>query len=120
MTLNTKDYCVHPNIIPSWDNTARKGSSPVIYQGSTPALYSRWLNNICEVTKDKKEPLFFINAWNEWAEGAYLEPDKKYGYAYLEATKKVLKNYLRNKPNQNTPNGHHQSPQSVEAYEHLP
>ena len=53
----------------------------------------KWLKDIIQWTKEnnnKEEQIVFVNAWNEWAEGAHLEPDLKYGYAYLEATKEAL------------------------------
>jgi 2-polyprenyl-3-methyl-5-hydroxy-6-metoxy-1,4-benzoquinol methylase len=55
--------------------------------------YYRWLCKVIEYTRKtfrQDERFFFINAWNEWAEGAYLEPDKKYGYAYLNTTSRAL------------------------------
>ena len=55
----------------------------------SPDLYKKWLTDCIKWTKEnhnKKEQFVFVNAWNEWAEGAHLEPDNKYGYAYLQAT----------------------------------
>ena len=74
----------------SFDNTARRGRVGCnIYYDISPEMYKEWLTNIILETKKKyhgEENMVFVNAWNEWAEGAHLEPDMKYGYAYLEAT----------------------------------
>jgi lipopolysaccharide biosynthesis protein len=79
-------------IMPGWDNTARR-KDPKIFYGSTPELYQEWLEKLIAYTLKHNNPanrLIFINAWNEWAECAYLEPDRKYGYAYLNATSRAL------------------------------
>jgi len=81
-------------VVPAWDNAARrrKGGA-VILHGSTPELYERWLRRTVARTLeefDGDERLVFINAWNEWGEGCYLEPDARFGRAYLEATRRVL------------------------------
>ncbi len=80
-------------VMPMWDNTARRNHKGMIFHGSTPALYKEWLMDVIEENKEKKnvdENIVFINAWNEWGEGTYLEPDRFYGYAYLEATKEAV------------------------------
>ncbi|MBD5524293.1 MAG: methyltransferase domain-containing protein [Lachnospiraceae bacterium] len=80
-------------VMPMWDNTARRNNKGMIFHGSTPALYKQWLKDVINAGKrrdDIEENLIFINAWNEWGEGAYLEPDKRYGYAYLQATKEAV------------------------------
>ncbi len=79
-------------VMPSWDNTARRNDSGIIFENSSPLLYKTWLKDIMEHTKNDDsldDKIVFINAWNEWGEGAYLEPDKRYGYAYLNATKEA-------------------------------
>lgn len=81
-------------LVPAWDNSARrqKGGAVVIH-GSTPQLYESWLRRTAAYTLFEywgDERLIFINAWNEWGEGCYLEPDERYGRAYLEATHRVL------------------------------
>lgn len=89
-----EDYKIFKTAVPSWDNTARKHNNATIFHGSTPGLYGEWLEEISNYTKEKftnDERLVFINAWNEWAEGAHLEPDRRYGYAYLEKTYEVFK-----------------------------
>lgn len=81
-------------VCPSWDNSARRGSRSTIFENSSPRGYQQWLTNAISDSrariKSPDERLVFVNAWNEWAEGAHLEPDERYGYAYLEATRKAL------------------------------
>ena len=80
-------------VTPSWDNCARRKSGANIYLGATPEKYGAWLSSAIDITTvhlSGDERLVFINAWNEWAEGNHLEPDQKYGDAYLEATKQAM------------------------------
>lgn len=84
---------VFPGVMPSWDNEARRPGAGNIFHGATPQAYARWLGAACEAaarTLPSDRQLVFVNAWNEWAEGAYLEPDRKWGRAFLEATAHVV------------------------------
>ena len=79
--------------MPSWDNTARRQNASNIFLNAEPEYYQRWLKRLVEETRwfrDSDERLVFVNAWNEWAEGTYLEPDRQYGHRYLEATHNAL------------------------------
>ncbi|MBJ6801032.1 glycoside hydrolase family 99-like domain-containing protein [Geomonas propionica] len=78
---------------PSWDNSARRQEGANIFVGSTPDKYRQWLEHVIAFTRHRfqgSERIAFVNAWNEWAEGNHLEPDQKFGRAYLEATKSVV------------------------------
>lgn len=77
---------------PSWDNTPRKGKKSYIVKGSTPLKFENYLTNLLKKNraKDKNNDFIFINAWNEWAEGAHLEPSELYKFSYLEAVKNSL------------------------------
>jgi lipopolysaccharide biosynthesis protein len=91
--LNFQARKLHRAVMPMWDNTARRNNSAMIFEGSTPALYKEWLKEVLYETRNNQEvdaPFVFINAWNEWGESAYLEPDRKYGYAYLRATREAM------------------------------
>ncbi len=80
-------------VMPRWDNTPRKQNDAITFAGSTPGAYQAWLESVLRQTTLRNagdERLVFINAWNEWAEGAYLEPDLRWGHAYLEATRVAL------------------------------
>ncbi len=80
-------------INPSWDNTPRKKNKSIIWIGSQPRLFQYFAENSLRDTLEnikKTKGLMFINAWNEWGEGAHLEPDQKYGYGYLEALRQAL------------------------------
>jgi lipopolysaccharide biosynthesis protein len=72
--------------MPGWDNTARRGASGTVFMGSSPARYERWLASIASNFRpfSPDENLIFVNAWNEWGEGAHLEPDTRWGQGYLE------------------------------------
>ncbi len=84
---------------PSWDNTARKThSGGSVFLSCTPARYKQWLKDNIEYSRahlPEDEQFIFINAWNEWAEGAHLEPDQRYGYAYLKATREAIEEMRR-------------------------
>lgn len=80
-------------VVPSWDNEARRPGRGTTFQGSTPKKYEGWLRDAIRYARANAvfgAPLVFINAWNEWAEAAYLEPDVHYGAAYLNATARAL------------------------------
>ena len=90
---NEKEGKIFSGICPSWDNTARRKEHATSWINSNPENYYRWLKAIVERTREKFDPqerFIFINAWNEWAEGCHLEPDQKYGYAWLNATRNAL------------------------------
>ena len=78
-------------VTPMWDNSARRYRGATIVKNSTPELYEQWLREaVNRSTPDsRKERTVFINAWNEWAEGCHLEPCRRWGRKYLEATKRV-------------------------------
>lgn len=94
--LRPFDYKLYRGIFPAWDNTARRQFTPDIFWGSTPKLYQTWLEDLVKETLENdelEEKMIFVNAWNEWAEGACLEPDRNDGYAYIDATRKVIEKY---------------------------
>jgi len=89
------DFAEIKTVSPSWDNDARRESRGTSWYGATPARYERWLSGAVRHAQSYPfagEPLVFINAWNEWAEGAYLEPDVHYGHAMLNATQRAVFN----------------------------
>jgi glycosyltransferase involved in cell wall biosynthesis len=87
-------YRLFRGVCPSWDNEARRPGRGVVFQHASPAGYREWLGNAIADTRRRipgdEERLIFVNAWNEWAEGAHLEPDQRYGFAWLEATREAL------------------------------
>ena len=75
--------------VPSWDNDARRQGTGLTIHGSTPQKYEAWLSALVEQAQRRTffgEAIVCVNAWNEWCEGAYLEPDLHFGAAYLNAT----------------------------------
>lgn len=74
-------------VAPGWDNTARRSSSSTVYMDSSPEGYRRWLQFARASEARRQHGMVFINAWNEWAEGSYLEPDETHGTDYLTATR---------------------------------
>lgn len=90
----------HPHyrcVMPRWDNTARRQDTGSVFARATPGAYQAWLEEALRYTREQNvgdERLVFVNAWNEWAEGAFLEPDRKYGRTYLEATRNALQAHL--------------------------
>lgn len=80
---------VIPGVVVSWDVSPRHGSKSLILEGRSPETYKRWLVDALERSAQclsGDERLVTVNAWNEWAEGAYLEPDSDYEFAFIDAT----------------------------------
>ncbi|MDI6827405.1 MAG: glycoside hydrolase family 99-like domain-containing protein [Armatimonadota bacterium] len=79
-------------VVPCWDNTPRRKFGAFILRDSTPKAYGEWLK--LEIERASSRPpeqrIVFVNAWNEWGEGNHLEPDVRFGHAYLKATKRAI------------------------------
>jgi hypothetical protein len=76
---------IHPGVMPGWDNTARRGTAAYVFHGANPVTFRRWLARATASAGRQRLPLVFVNAWNEWAEGAVLEPNLQSGGGYLGA-----------------------------------
>ncbi len=94
------DYTLFKSVMTGWDNTPRRQDNSFTYINSSPEAYEYWLGKAVEYMiahHEGDERLVFINAWNEWGEGAHLEPDRRFGRRYLEATRNVMSLVRRNK-----------------------
>lgn len=83
---------VYPQLIPRWDKTPRKGKDAQVYFNSTPEAFKESIRLALETIKDKPydKKILFLFAWNEWGEGAYMEPDIKFGHGYLDALRDMI------------------------------
>lgn len=91
-SITTRQYGENefPGLIPDWDNTPRRDYKGLVYMGTTPEKFEKALQVLKAKVDGRKVDFVYINAWNEWGEGAFLEPDNYRGYGYLEAIKRVV------------------------------
>ena len=73
-----------------FDDTPRRGGCAKVITGQSPEKFSQYLGELLQYSANQDKEFVFLTAWNEWGEGAYLEPDEETGYAYLEAVKRAL------------------------------
>ena len=91
----TNDFPVFRGSMLEWDNSPRRGKNGAVFKDYSPEKFYLLNKIIIEYTKsnyNEKNRFIFINAWNEWGEGSYLEPDEKYGYSSINALSKALFN----------------------------
>ena len=89
----TDAFRLLPGVCPEWDSEPRKPGRGASFYGASPAAYGDWLEAAGRQAAGAPNPderIVFINAWNEWAEGAHLEPDRHYGHAFLAETRRAL------------------------------
>ncbi len=93
--MGRSGFLTFKTVAPSWDNEARRPGAGNSYHGASPDAYAGWLRAATQATIRNRpaERIVFINAWNEWAEAAYLEPDRTHGYGYLCATAAVMREF---------------------------
>jgi hypothetical protein len=92
--LPSPQLCL-PGIMPRWDNTPRRGDTSHLFHFSTPSAFGLWaslaLARAAALPTGRR--FLFVNSWNEWGEGAMLEPDRSFGRAYLEALRQARSGY---------------------------
>lgn len=77
----------------AYDDTPRRGVDAKIILNSTPEKFGDYLRKLIDISLQQEKEFIFLTAWNEWGEGAYLEPDKENGFRYLEAVKSVVDSF---------------------------
>ena len=78
-----------------WDNTSRKDEAGFIVRNSNPIRFGLHMKRMLEISEKFRNEFLFLNAWNEWSEGAYIEPDARFEYKYLEELECVVNEYKR-------------------------
>jgi glycosyltransferase involved in cell wall biosynthesis len=95
-SINKNKYLITYNVplyrtsMLCWDNTPRTKKGGFVYTEFSFKIFYEWVSLLAEETMQNRNQFIFINAWNEWGEGTYLEPDKKYGYACLNTLSKAI------------------------------
>lgn len=88
---------LYKTISPSWSNEARrKGNDGYTFYNSSPEIFAHWLDKVLDYEINKqsiKSPIVFINAWNEWAEAAMVEPSSHLGHNSLLRIAETLSRY---------------------------
>jgi len=95
------DFLRYPCVATGWDNSPRRQSGEAfILRDATPEGYGRWLREAVarQAESAGRDGIVFVNAWNEWAEGAHLEPDTHWGRAHLETTRDVMRSLFGDAP----------------------
>jgi lipopolysaccharide biosynthesis protein len=82
----------YPCVIPNWDNTPRSGKNGLVLHGSTPELFRIHVKKALKIVEHLRPDhrLIFVKSWNEWAEGNHLEPDLRFGRAYLRVLREEI------------------------------
>ena len=82
----------YPCVIPNWDNSPRSGARALILHGSTPDLFRRHVQEAVQLVENRQaeDRIIFVKSWNEWAEGNYLEPDRRFGHQYLDVLREAV------------------------------
>lgn len=76
----------------AYDDTPRRGQRGIVIKGSSPIKFNKYMKKLLEISDSQEKEFVFLTAWNEWGEGAYLEPDELDGEGYLEALKDAIYN----------------------------
>ena len=79
----------YPGLLAGWDNTPRRGYKGLVYTGAKPELFGKALEVLKGKLEGRDEAFLYINAWNEWGEGAMIEPTRRFGYGFLDEIKRV-------------------------------
>ena len=92
LTEEDKEENIYPTILPRWDKTPRLGKQAYVYINSTPELFEKSVRQAVDFVKNKEPEhrIIFLQAWNEWGEGNFMEPDLEFGHGYLDALKRVI------------------------------
>jgi len=79
-----------PPVSGGWDARPWHGEATLVRTGRTPELFERHLRDCKKFLDQQKQKMLFVEAWNEWGEGSYIEPHREFGFGYLEAIRKVF------------------------------
>lgn len=91
---DSKDDVI-PNLIPNFDHSPRSGKYGYIIYNSTPELFKIHAEEVLDAASKKRNNIVMLRSWNEWGEGNYMEPDLKWGKAYINVLHQVMKKYMK-------------------------
>jgi hypothetical protein len=92
LPLRALPFANHPCVVPNWDNTPRSGQRGFVFHAATPTTFAPLMRRAVASVQSQpaEQRLVFVKSWNEWAEGNYLEPDRRFGRGWLEAVRDAV------------------------------